>query len=61
VVEVAHVGWPAAGRVPAGLVAGGDEFGDPGWRPVRGGGELVGASSGLLVFSCSFRGSWAAR
>jgi hypothetical protein len=56
VVEVAHFGWAAAGREAAGLVAGGDEFGDPGWWPVGRGGELVGASAGALVFRGSFCG-----
>jgi hypothetical protein len=56
VVEVTHVGWAAAGGVAAGLVAGGDEFGDPGWWPVGGGGEVVGASAGLLVLGGSVGG-----
>src|SRR5258707_7001099 len=48
-VEVALLCGPPAGRVPAGLIAGGDQLHDPPRRAVRGRGELLGAPAGSLV------------
>src|SRR5262245_1987046 len=48
-VEIALLSGPPAGRVPAGLIPGGDQLRNPPRRPVRGRGQIVGASAGSLV------------
>src|SRR6266446_3600888 len=48
-VEIALFGGPTAWRIPAGLVPGGDQLGNPGRRPIGGRGQLMSAPAGPLV------------
>src|SRR5260221_995859 len=48
-VEIALFGGPTAWRVPAGLIPGGDQLGNPGRRPIGGRGQLMSAPAGPLV------------
>src|SRR5262249_62209919 len=47
--ESALPSGPRAGRVPAGVIRGGADLRNPPRRPVRGRGQIVGASAGSLV------------
>jgi hypothetical protein len=48
-IQVALLSGPSAGRIPAGLVPGVDQFGNSRWRTVSGRGQLVGTPPGSLV------------
>jgi hypothetical protein len=55
-VEIALLSGPPAGRVPAGLIPGGDQLYNPPRRPVRGRGQIVGAPAGSLVVLAALLG-----